>query len=75
MKSICGSIDIMNHSKLKPVELAIYDFYIYDIALILLSFIGSLSQVISISSGCYLFVCLFFLHCCFPMLRRIVREL
>ena len=26
MKSICGSIDIMNHSKLKPVELAIYDF-------------------------------------------------
>lgn len=36
MKSICGSIDIMNHSKLKPVELAIDDFSANDIALILL---------------------------------------
>ena len=27
MKSICGSIDNMNHSKLKAVELAIYDFF------------------------------------------------
>lgn len=70
MKSICGSIDIMNHSKLKPVELAIYDFYIYDIALILLSFIGSLSQVISISSGCYLFVCLFFFALLFSDVKK-----